>query len=158
MDTRLSIATPAFQHPRIIKTPPESLGTRLVHVPSSWWLVKSVYHMTFVFIWNWLQQDIASFSSDNDSWAQARLQYRPQNALVILWLAWNSTSGLHYAIQRAWLLVRIQVNDAFQGCRQKIIIMRATEVQVWVLQIPHDSTHEFKEANSWSWVTTVMRL
>ena len=25
-----SIATPAFQHPRIIKSPPESLGTRLV--------------------------------------------------------------------------------------------------------------------------------
>ena len=30
VDTRLSIATPAFQHPRIIKSPPESLGTRLV--------------------------------------------------------------------------------------------------------------------------------
>ena len=29
VDTRLSIATPAFQHPRIIKSPPESLGTRL---------------------------------------------------------------------------------------------------------------------------------
>ena len=29
LDTRLSIATPAFQHPRIIKSPPESLGTRL---------------------------------------------------------------------------------------------------------------------------------
>ena len=28
-ETRLSIATPAFQHPRIIKSPPESLGTRL---------------------------------------------------------------------------------------------------------------------------------
>ena len=42
VDTRLSIATPAFQHPRIIKSPPESLGTRLsyeqLQTPrEDWW-------------------------------------------------------------------------------------------------------------------------
>ena len=76
VDTRLSIAIPAFQHPHIIKSPPESLGTRLGptiqkarHWPTS--LFSFLFIVVFVAIL-WLNQLLR--------W---RVPFRPRNMNIV---------------------------------------------------------------------------